>query len=104
MDEVYSPLISVSPNQAYTIARVGSDFGNKSQESNDSTRTRLFEMGILPDEKITIIYSSFGLYVIRVGTSRYAIDKTVARNIFVHNGHPKPDNHPSQELSDMLPE
>jgi len=90
MDEVYSPLISVSPNQAYTIARVGSDFGNKSQESNDSTRTRL--------------YSSFGLYVIRVGTSRYAIDKTVARNIFVHNGHPKPDNHPSQELSDMLPE
>ena len=96
MDEVYSPLISVSPNQAYTIARVGSDFGNKSQESNDSTRTRLFEMGILPDEKITIIYSSFGLCV--------AIDKTVARNIFVHNGHPKPDNHPSQELSDMLPE
>ena len=104
MDEVYSPLISVSPNQAYTIARVGSDFGNKSQESNDSTKQRLFEMGILPKENITVIDFSFGLYVIRVGTSRYAIDKTVARNIFVHNGHPKPDNHPSQELSDMLPE
>lgn len=68
------PIMIAPRNQELTVMRI---------LGNDKTIKHLRELGIVPNMKITIISVEPSGIIIKVGESRLAIDRDVARSIQV---------------------
>ena len=68
------PLLLAPIGQEVKIVRIAAD---------EKTKKHLQNLGVLVDEKITVISSSGGSTVCRVKEGRLALDKNVAARIYV---------------------
>ena len=68
------PIMIAPLNQELTVIRI---------TGGDKARKHLRELGIVPQMKITLLSQEASGVILRVGESRLAIDKDIARAILV---------------------
>ena len=68
------PIMIAPVNQELTVVRI---------TGGDKAMKHLRELGIVPQMKITLLSSEASGVILRVGESRLALDKDVARSILV---------------------
>lgn len=68
------PIMIAPLNQELTVIRI---------TGGDKAMKHLRELGIVPQMKITLLSQEAGGVILRVGESRLAIDKDIARAILV---------------------
>jgi DtxR family Mn-dependent transcriptional regulator len=75
-EESVLPLTSVKPSQKSKIAYL--------RTRNSKEVQKLMAMGLLPGTNIQVI-RNFPCYVFRMGYTQFAVDRKIAREIFVRN-------------------
>lgn len=68
------PIMIAPVNQELTVVRIS---------GGDKALKHLRELGIVPQMKITLLSSEASGVILRVGESRLALDKDIARSILV---------------------
>jgi len=72
--KIVSPLSSLAPGQEGRIAYI--------QASDQKKLQKMMAMGVLPGQSISLL-QSFPSYLFKVGNSQFAVDETIADEIFV---------------------
>ncbi len=68
-----------------TKAKLGHTFTVKHVEGQEKNRRFLFSLGCFEGEKITLISTLAGMYVVNIKDSRYALDENMAKSILLES-------------------
>ncbi len=68
-------------NLMLTKASTGKTFTIKTVEGQEKSKKFLFSLGCFEGEKITLVSTLAGMYVVNIKDSRYALDERMAKTI-----------------------